>query len=158
MNLSKSTIGTRRWLIREWAFYLCIRLYTEVNTNGGERHSLETCVEHINSTALKNVSDVCLHTTQVFRIMKNMKSLGTPLAIISYPPIDGFYNMPHYIYFQRMKTNDHSLRMNIPTKDKLRSHLPERDMKFIDAEVRILPKQRMGWKKQISMEHRMGAN
>ena len=37
--------------------------------------------------------------------------------------------------------------MNIPTKDKLRSHLPERDMKFIDAEVRILLKQRMGYGK-----------
>lgn len=147
MNLSKSTIGTRRWLIREWAYYLCIRYYTEVNNIGGKRCGLKACVKHINSTALQNESDVRINATQVYDIMKKMKLRGTPLAIISYPPINGFYNMPHYIYFQRMKTNGHSLQMTNSSKTKLRSHLPQRDMKFIDAEVRILPKQRMGYGK-----------
>ena len=136
MRLSKSTIGTRRWLIREWALNLCIRLYTELNGNGGGKGcGLRTCIRRINSTALKNVSDVCLYYSHVFAAMNNIKSLGSPLTITSFPPIDGFYNMPHYIYLQRMKHNGHSLRMNLPSKGKLRCHLHQLGMKFIDAEV-----------------------
>ena len=146
MHLSKTNIGTRRSLIRDWVPYFCIRFYKEVNANG-KWCGLNTCVEHINFTALKYVSDVRLNYSQVFWEMKNIYLLGTTPAIISYPPMDGCYNMLYYIYFQRMKTDYHLLRMTISSHDKLRSHLPERNMKCSDGEVHIPPKQRMAYGK-----------
>ena len=113
----------------------------------------EDCVRSVN-TALSNYGlDFKINVGQVKRWLESATCTKSTEVVsaqdwsVDARKMHGKPILPNYMYFQAMKTTNHSLEMSRKANMKERHHLPLVDRGLVLYEICILPATRMGYAK-----------